>query len=165
MNNDRTKIHIDITNQDTTAKLRCEGIGVSDYVVAILYDIQDIKPFRLFSKVRFCGKEEWFYCDYVRKMLISRDTKPIDYWLNINKESEDKPMQHNVTITKEENRVIEEYWCIRAIRACDLKKTVIDEKELDHNPTLQEIAQFLSETKADFVSVEHNYRFADLQGC
>lgn len=32
------------------------------------------------------------------------------------KESEDKTMKHNVTITKEENRAIEEYWCIRAVK-------------------------------------------------
>lgn len=89
-------------------------------------------------------------------------------------------MQHNVTITKEENRVIEEYWCMTArssvgIAEYDVKtRTSRDigneiipngRKELDHEPTLEEIAQFLSETKADFVSVEHNYRFVDLQDC
>lgn len=78
-------------------------------------------------------------------------------------------MQHNVTITKEENRVIEEYWLMRAIKENVIvkgtTKQVFKEQELDHNPTLQEIAQFLSETKADFVSVEHNYRFADLKDC
>ena len=89
-------------------------------------------------------------------------------------------MQHNVTITTEENRVIEEYWIISSKKNSIIsnRKSMSEtekiagykcnsscEKELDHNPTLQEIAQFLSETKADFVSVEHNYRFADLQGC
>lgn len=39
------------------------------------------------------------------------------------------------------------------------------EREFKSEPIPQEIAQFLSETKADFVSVEHNYRFADLQDC
>lgn len=31
--------------------------------------------------------------------------------------------------------------------------------ELDHEPTPQEIAQFLYESHADFVSVVQNYRF------
>lgn len=75
-------------------------------------------------------------------------------------------MNHNVTITKEENKVIEEYWVMKEKNnytyiTCRPPKT----QKLDHEPTLQEIAQFLSETQADFVSVEHNYRFADLPFC
>lgn len=76
-------------------------------------------------------------------------------------------MKHNVTITKKENRVIEEYWCIRAVveHIGTGAKSVIKEKEFVKEPNLNEIATFLREARADFVSVEHNYRFADLQGC
>lgn len=89
-------------------------------------------------------------------------------------------MTHEVEITTTENRIIEEYWVIEArenerssvhnpitgritvyVRDYPLK----ERKEINHAPSHQEIAQFLSESKADFVSVEHNYRFADLPFC
>lgn len=79
-------------------------------------------------------------------------------------ESEEKPMLHNVTVKREENKVLEKYWLLRAIKDGDMygkpptPKRVISEQELDHEPTPQEIAQFLSDSKADFVSVVQNYR-------
>ncbi len=79
-------------------------------------------------------------------------------------ESEEKSMLHNVTVKHEENKVLEEIWVMRAVKEgklpFDFKKTVIDERKLDHEPSKNEIAQFLSDTKADFVSVVQNYRFA-----
>lgn len=81
-------------------------------------------------------------------------------------ESEEKSMLHNVTAKREENKVLEKYWLMRAIKDGDMygqpptPKRVISEKELDHEPTPNEIAQFLSDSKADFVSVVQNYRFA-----
>lgn len=79
-------------------------------------------------------------------------------------ESEEKSMLHNVTVKHEENKVLEEIWVIRAVKEgklpFDFKKTVIDERKLDHEPSKNEIAQFLSESGADFVSVVQNYRFA-----
>ncbi len=80
-------------------------------------------------------------------------------------ESEEKSMLHNVTVKHEENKVLEKYWLMRAIKDGDVygepttPKRVISEKELDHEPTPDEVAQFLSDSKADFVSVVQNYRF------
>ena len=79
------------------------------------------------------------------------------------KESEEKSMLHNVTIKHEENKVLEIYCVMRGIKESDTPfdptKKVIAEKKLDHKPTISEIAQFLSDSKADFVSVVQNYRF------
>lgn len=172
MSEERAKIHIDITSQDTTAKLRCECIGVSDYHKAILYDIPDLKYFPMFSKVKFLGKEEWFYCVPENRMLISKDAKPLDFWLGKqNKESEDKSMLHNVTVTKAEEKVLEEYYVMRGIKKQhdglgSEKKVVCREREVSQYPDLGTIAQFLNECGADFVSVKHNYRFEpDLPFC
>ncbi len=78
-------------------------------------------------------------------------------------ESEEKSMLHNVTVKHEENKVLEEFWVMRAVKEGKLpfyfKKTVIDERKLDHEPSKSEIAQFLFDAKADFVSVVQNYRF------
>lgn len=79
------------------------------------------------------------------------------------KESEEKSMLHNVTVKREENKVLEEFWVMRAVKEgklpFDFKKAVIDERKLDHEPSKSEIAQFLSDNGADFVSVVQNYRF------
>lgn len=78
-------------------------------------------------------------------------------------ESEEKSMLHNVTVKHEENKVLEEFWIMKAEKK-EGKYPIpyseaVKEKDLDHNPTPQEIAQFLSDNKADFVSVVQNYRF------
>lgn len=94
---------------------------------------------------------------------MQRDSSKLDFW--INEESEEKSMLHNVTVKHEENKVLEKYWLLRAIKDGDMygapptPKRVISEQELDHEPTPQEIAQFLSDSKADFVSVVQNYKF------
>lgn len=85
-------------------------------------------------------------------------------------ESGEKSMLHNVTVKHEENKVLEEFWVMRAVKEgelpFDFKKTVIDERKLDHEPSKNEIAQFLSDSKANFVSVVQNYRFEnDLPFC
>ena len=72
-------------------------------------------------------------------------------------ESEEKPMLHNVTVKHEENKVLESYYVMCGTSDMGMRKI---EKELDHEPTPDEIAQFLSDSKADFVSVVQNYRFA-----
>lgn len=80
-------------------------------------------------------------------------------------ESEEKSMLHNVTVKHEENKVLEKYWLMRTIKDGDMygqpptSKRVIAEKECTNEPTPNEIAQFLSDSKADFVSVVQNYRF------
>lgn len=80
-------------------------------------------------------------------------------------ESEEKSMLHNVTVKHEEDKVLEEFWLMRTIKDGDMcgqpttQKRVISERELDHEPTPDEIAQFLYDSKADFVSVVQNYRF------
>lgn len=90
-------------------------------------------------------------------------------------ESEGKPMLHNVTVKHEENKVLEEFWVMRAMKRGSQSDfmilqaelhigkgdLIIKEQELDHEPTQNEIAQFLSDSKADFVSVVQNYRFAN----
>ena len=84
------------------------------------------------------------------------------------KESEGKSMLHKVTVTKTEEKVLEEYWVMRGIRnnLREFSKTVISEQECEHEPMYEEIAQFLAKSGADFVSVEHNYRFEpDLPFC
>lgn len=79
--------------------------------------------------------------------------------------SEEKSMLHNVTVKHEESKVLEKYWLMRAIKDGDMYgepptlKRVISEKECTHEPTPNEIAQFLSDSKADFASVVQNYRF------
>lgn len=78
-------------------------------------------------------------------------------------ESEEKSMLHNVTVKHKENKVLEEFWVMRAEKK-EGKYPIpysesVKENELDHAPTLDEIAQFLSDSKADFVSVVQNYRF------
>lgn len=79
-------------------------------------------------------------------------------------ESEDNIMLHKVTITKSEEKVLEEYWLMRAIKENPetKAKTVVKESECAKEPTLEEIALFLANSGGNFVSVEHNYRFADL---
>lgn len=80
-------------------------------------------------------------------------------------ESEEKSMLHNVTVKHEENKVLEKYWLMRAIKDGDMYgqpptlKRVISEQKLYHEPTPHEIAQLPSDSKADFVSVVQNYRF------
>lgn len=80
-------------------------------------------------------------------------------------EIEEKSMLHNVTVKHEENKVLEKYWLMRAIKDGDMygqpptQKRVISERELDHEPNPDEIAKFLYESHADFVSVVQNYRF------
>ena len=58
-------------------------------------------------------------------------------------------------------REIEEYWLLRGIYDNGLQKRVVTEKEFDRHPTTCEIAEFLEESKATFVSIERNYRFPD----
>lgn len=75
------------------------------------------------------------------------------------RENEEKSMLHNVTVKHEENKVLEQYWVMRGIKHTQNEKKVISEKELDREPTKNEIAQFLSDSGAVFVSVVQNYRF------
>lgn len=75
-------------------------------------------------------------------------------------------MLHNVTVKHEEYKALEKYWLMRAIKDGDMygepptPKRVISERECTNEPTPDEIAQFLADSKADFVSVVQNYRFA-----
>ena len=67
-------------------------------------------------------------------------------------------MLHNVTVS--EDKVLEEYWCIRAIKTnIHNEKVVVGEMKCTNKPTLNEIAAFLKNSGADFVSVVQNYRF------
>lgn len=80
------------------------------------------------------------------------------------RESEEKSMLHNVTVKHEENKVLEQYWVMRGIKQRhdglgNEKKVVCLEREVSQYPDLETIAQFLSDSKADFVSVVQNYRF------
>lgn len=93
--------------------------------------------------------------------------------LNELEESEEKSMLHNAAVKCEKNKVLEQYWVMQAIQKdfqTDFMITcagifagkgdrLLNSKELDHEPTPEEIAQFLYDSKADFVSVVQNYRF------
>lgn len=66
-------------------------------------------------------------------------------------------MLHNVTVS--EDKVLEEYWCIRAIKEdFNNAKKVVREMKCTNKPTLNEIAVFLKNSGGDFVSVVQNYR-------
>lgn len=168
MNEQRVIIYISATKQTTTAKWHLEGMRPSDLWVAVLHDIADLKPFLGESKVRIRfrdrTREAVFY--FWNEKLIQVGQNKLDFWIGKEcKESEEKSMLHNVTVKHEENKVLEEIWVMRAVKEgklpFDFKKTVIDERKLDHEPSKNEIAQFLSDTGADFVSVVQNYRFAN----
>lgn len=75
--------------------------------------------------------------------------------------SEESKMIHKITVTKTEEKTIEEYWCIRGVKENIVTgaKSVIREMKCTKEPTLNEIAIFLGNSGADFVSVEHNFRF------
>lgn len=64
-------------------------------------------------------------------------------------------------IAIEVEKEIEEYWLLRGVYDDGIQKRVIAEKEFGRHPTVGEIADFLEESKATFVSVEHNFRFPD----
>lgn len=161
----RIKIHIVETEQDTTGEIEFHSvIGTIDQMVAIIKNVYDLKRFNLFSKVKFMGIEEDFYCSSENE-LVSYDSKPFSYWTRkIENESEENTMLHKVTITKPEEKELEEYWLMRAIKENPetKSKTVVKEFECTKEPTLEEIALFLANSGGNFVSVEHNYRFADL---
>lgn len=73
-------------------------------------------------------------------------------------EREEKSMLHNVTVS--EDKVLEEYWCIRSIKEdYNNAKKVVGEMKCKSKPTLNEIATFLKNSGGDFVSVVQNYRF------
>lgn len=81
-------------------------------------------------------------------------------------ESEGKGMLYNVSVRKEEKKVLEMYYVMRGIkRQTDSlgneKKVVCAERELSSCPDSDTIAQFLYESGADFMSLEQNYRFQD----
>ena len=170
MSEERVIIYISSTKQTTTAKWHLEGIYPSDLWIAVLHDIADLKPFLGESKVRIRfrdrTREAVFY--FWNEKLIQAGQNELDFWIKKSeKESEEKSMLHNVTVKHEENKVLEKYWLMRAIKDGDMygypqptPKRVISEKECTHEPTPNEIAQFLSDSKADFVSVVQNYRFA-----
>ena len=64
-----------------------------------------------------------------------------------------------ITVVKEEVKELERYYVVRAIRDTGLTKKCIDEKVFENPPTDEEIGLFLYQTKADFCSVNANYRF------
>ncbi len=68
-------------------------------------------------------------------------------------------MIHEVSIAQK--RTLEEYYLLRGIRYTGNKKEVIKEKEFPNKPTLDDIAAFLNDSGADFVSLETNYRFPE----
>lgn len=71
-------------------------------------------------------------------------------------------MIHEVNVTQK--RALEEYYLLRGIRNNGNKKEVIKEKEFQDKPTLDDIATFLNDSRADFVSLETNYRFLTYHG-
>lgn len=89
-------------------------------------------------------------------------------------ESEEKSMLYNVSVKHEENKVLERYYVMVAMRNNKIAEydhetrstkdlgegsRIMDKKEMGSEPTNDDIAQFLSDSGADFVTVEQNYRF------
>lgn len=68
-------------------------------------------------------------------------------------------MKRKIVIEMEKE--IEEYWLLRGVYDDGIQKRVIAEKEFGRHPTVGEIADFLEESKATFVSIEHNFRFPE----
>ena len=164
---ERVSIHVHYTNQDTTARMELTSIKNTNSYIAILFDIPNLKPFNGMSdvtvKLPHAEIRDVFYWGGFVGNLIQMYSRGLDFWkiTDKGKESEDNKMKHKVTITKTEQKTLEEYWCMRAIKAKALSntKTVVKEKECIKEPTLEEIAIFLAESGGDFVSVAHNYRF------
>ena len=64
-------------------------------------------------------------------------------------------------IAIEVEKEIEEYQLLRGVYDDGVQKRVIAEKEFSKPPTYEEVAKFLEESKATFVSIEHNFRFPE----
>lgn len=161
MREERVIIYISATKQTTTAKWHLEGMYPSDLWIAVLHDIADLKPFLGESKVRIRFRDrtrETMFCFWNEK-LIQAGQNELDFWIGKEcKESEGKSMLHNVTVKVEENKVLETYWTIRGnIKGNSFLRPY---HELDHEPTPEEIAQFIYRNKVDFAFVEKDYRFA-----
>ena len=77
-------------------------------------------------------------------------------------------MLHNVTVKHEENKVLEEFWVMYAMKnegsieynlrtgnskVLSLENCIVRKRESKEKPSKNEIAQFLSDSHADFVSV------------
>lgn len=180
--NEMVKIHIKATNQYTTATWKLEGYGNDDIWVCVLENIADFQWMTFWNyssvKIEFSDgriKEKMFYYDSLRERLTQVDTDGLEFWISKeNKESEEKSMLHNVTVKHEENKVLEEFWVMYAMKnegiaeynqktgvskVLGVESCIVDKKELKEKPNKNEIAQFLSDSKADFVSVVQNYRF------
>ena len=72
-------------------------------------------------------------------------------------------MKHTVEIIARKKKELEEYWLLRAILDDGTHKAVIKEKKFEYEPSLSHIGAFLAESGASFVSVEHNYRWSDME--
>lgn len=179
---DRVKIYIEKSKQCATAIIEFHDFPIcgKHHRSVLLKDIKDLKAFNMPTSVKLLDIEADFYIQNL-DTLICYDTAVFDCLFNkLNKESKVNPMTHTVTIKKTEKRVIEEYWLMRGIKKdfqadCMISCSgifmgkgdkILEEKESKTEPTLEQIAQFLSDSNADFVSVEHNYRFEpDLPFC
>lgn len=77
---DRIPIYIKETGQETTAKLKLEGIAGTGMSVAVLYDMPIfIKPFPMFTKIEIFGKELEFYLTKDNN-LVHKECKPYEFW-------------------------------------------------------------------------------------
>ena len=66
-------------------------------------------------------------------------------------------MKYRVDVEKE----ITEFWVIRGVKELNGAKKVVAEKECTKPPTMNEIAQFLSDNPdVAFCSVEHNFKLS-----
>lgn len=66
-----------------------------------------------------------------------------------------------VTVVAATEVILNTEWVLRGIRDTGNKKVCIAEERYNRVPTPTEIALFLYRTKADFCSVERNYRIED----
>lgn len=163
---ERVKIHIDSSGQDTTATLELINVKSRNRCMCTLSNIENFEwvTFWNFSKVEIKfndgrTKESVFYYNPHCERLQEPYPSQLDYWTN-KEEGKETTMTHKVTITTKEEKTVEEYYMMRGISESQNIKKVIAERETAEKPTLEEIAQFLADSKADFVAVSHNYRFA-----
>lgn len=154
------------SNYQSESRLTCPALLQRAYEVVKWYEEMEEKKLNNEISRFFTSETIEKSIDCLQKYLNSKPPRKL--------ESEEKAMLHNVTVKHEENKVLEKYWEMIAKKECEvaafnmktgkstpMKNQIEDIKreESDHEPTPQEIAQFLSDSGADFVSVVQNYRF------
>lgn len=76
-------------------------------------------------------------------------------------------MKRNVTIQTKEERTLEAVWVLRGYKCINdphsilYETAIMETKEFDEFPSENEIAQFIHDTKSDYVKLEHIFRLCE----